>query len=141
MKSRRPSSSLIIAIALFVAACVLGVLAQSRQQAPITIPRARYSDSTPLGGKGLRLLLERLDFRTRVESGVLPAPPKQAKVWLLLDPQTSFSKRESTELLEWVKRGGTLIWASSPHLYSTMSGGIQGGSSVGIEQLRAFQPR
>jgi hypothetical protein len=136
MKNRRPSSTLIIAVTLFVAACVLGVLVQRRDQSPIKIPRARYADSTPLGGKGLRLLLERLHYHTRVEAGVLPAMPREAKVWLLLDPQTGFSARESTQLLEWIKNGGTLIWAATPRERSAMTGNFNALSNTGMAQLR-----
>jgi hypothetical protein len=136
MKNRRPSSSLVIAVTLFIAACVLGVLVQSREQTPIKVPRARYADATPLGGKGLRLLLERLNYRTRVESGVLPAMPQQAKVWLILDYQTGFSARESTQLLKWVKNGGTLIWAATPRERSVMAGNFSALNNTGMAQLR-----
>jgi hypothetical protein len=136
MQRRRPSSTLVIAVALFLAACVLGVLAQSRQQTPIKVPRARYSDSTPLGGKGLRLLLERLNYRTRVEAGVLPSMPQQAKVWLLLDPQTGFSTREGAQLLAWIKNGGTLIWAAPNYSAALMPNNLSSLSNGGLTQLR-----
>ena len=136
MKNRRPSSSLIIAVVLFIVACVLGVLAQSKQQSPLKVPRARAADSTPLGGKGLRLLLNRLNYRTRIETGVLPAMPAQAEVWLILDYQTGFSSRESQQLLQWIENGGTLIWAATPRERSVMSGNFSALSNTGMAHLR-----
>lgn len=62
--------------------------------------------------------------------------PKQAKVWLILDYQTGFSQRESTQLLEWVKSGGTLIWAATPRERSVMAGNFSALNNTGMTQLR-----
>src|SRR5207249_5678797 len=100
---------------LFVAACVIGILAQRRQQPEEQlIPRARWGDRAALGGKGLRLLLERLGYRVQRVDERLPTMPAGAKVWLIFDPQTHFSKAEAEQLLEWVDHGGTLVWAVTP---------------------------
>ena len=133
---KKPSGTLIIAVTLFLSACVLGVVSQQKQQEqPIKIPRARISDATPLGGKGLRLLLERLDLQTRVESRVLSSTPKDARVWILLDPQSGFSSREASQLLSWVGNGGTLIWAATPRQESGFEGDDPWNNS-GLATLR-----
>lgn len=132
----RPSTSVIIAVTLFVAACVLGVLSQGQQQPTGKIPRAEYSDAAPLGGKGLRLLLERLNFRTRRETGVLQSMPRDVRVWVLLDPHTGFSKREAADLLKWVQGGGTLIWAATPREVSMLTGDYAAWHSGGLGALR-----
>ena len=136
----RPSKSLVIAVLLFVVVCVLGAFSQTRQVPQIEAPRAQYSDATPLGGKGLRLLLERLNYRTKLQTGVLQSVPSDAKVWIILDPETGFSNREATALLKWVKGGGTLIWASAPmQPFSVSSGGARDpawADNVGIGKLQ-----
>ena len=132
---KKPSGTLIIAVVLFLSACVLGVLTQQNQQEPVKIPRARFNDATPLGGKGFRLLLERLEFQTRVESRVLTSMPKEAKVWILLDPQTGFTSREAKELSQWIKDGGTLIWATHPSGVSSSGGNYATWNNNGLRVL------
>lgn len=113
MKSR-VSSTHVIAALLFIVACLLGAWGQMKQVPKVKVPRARFDDKTPLGGKGLRLMLERLGYTVKRTDGVLASMPADARVWLLLDPQAGFSKREADDLLKWVKDGGTLIWAATP---------------------------
>jgi hypothetical protein len=83
------------------------------------MPRARFDDATPLGGKGLRLLFQRLGYSVARIDKPLQAMPRGARVWFLLDPQTQFSRREARLLLNWVRAGGTLIWATAPDWAST----------------------
>lgn len=124
----RISNAYFIGITLFLLACIVGVLQQRPPQQTLQIPRAQYTDSTPLGGKGFRLLLEHQEYRTHVTREVLSGIPDEAKIWVLLDPETSFSAREAEELLAWVENGGILIWA--------VSFKRQSRSSTGVEQLR-----
>ncbi|HEX8235855.1 MAG TPA: DUF4350 domain-containing protein [Abditibacteriaceae bacterium] len=98
---------------LFVVACVLGAVSQ-RSRDVTFVPRARFDDATPLGGKGLRLLLSRLGYNVARIDKPLRQMPATARVWFLLDPQTEFSRREARLLLDWVRAGGTLIWATAP---------------------------
>jgi hypothetical protein len=78
----------------------------------VEVPRARFHDASPLGGKGLRLLLERLGYSVKRCDEVLSAMPADARVWILVDPQAGFSKGEASQLLSWVASGHTLIWAT-----------------------------
>lgn len=121
---RRFSSTHFIAVTLFLLACVLGVLSQQQPRQAVQMPRAQYADSTPLGGKGLRLLLERLGYSTSATTKVLSEIPSEAKIWILLDPETRFSTREANQLLAWIKGGGTLIWAVSTPPKLRVSEGI-----------------
>jgi hypothetical protein len=133
----RPSSTHLITALLFVAACVFGAWSQSKRVPQIPVPRAQFNDATPLGGKGLRLLLERLGYTVKREAAVLHGIPADARVWVLLDPQAGFSTREADELLQWVKTGGTLVWAQSPAGVQLWSGGFsQAAGKSGIERLR-----
>jgi hypothetical protein len=137
----RPSSTHVIAALLFLAACVFGAWSQARHAPQIALPRARFNDATPLGGKGLRLVLERLGYTVKRADGVLQSMPADARVWILLDPQTGFSTREADDLLKWINSGGTLVWAQSPLAAQIFNGGIPTLSQVagnsGIVRLRS----
>lgn len=128
----RVSSTHVLAILLFVGACVLGAWSQYRKVPQIEVPRARFNDATPLGGKGLRLMLERLGYEVKREDGVLQSIPADARVWILVDPQAGFTRREADDLLKWVKNGGTLVWAV-PLL--TTNGSAFSSSNSGQQKL------
>ena len=111
---RRPSGIEFTIGFLFVVACVFGVAMQRASQIEPLAPRARFHDASPLGGKGLRLLLARLGYSVQRVDAPLQSVPKDARVWMILDPQTRFTRRESKQLLAWVRTGGTLILACAP---------------------------
>ena len=97
---------------LFAVVVVLGMMTQRANKPNSNFPRARFADKTPLGGKGLHLLLDSQGYKTKLQSNPIKAMPKDAKVWLLLDPQTRLSKSDAKVLLQWVKDGGLLIWSN-----------------------------
>jgi hypothetical protein len=113
---RRPrlNGVFVLITLLFITACALGILVQKSVQPDTEAPRARFHDRTPLGGKGLNLLLLRLGYNVRRIDSKLSAMPRDASVWVLLDPQVRFTQRETQYLLQWVRSGGTLIWACAP---------------------------
>ena len=73
-------------------------------------PSAHFADAKPTGGKGLALMLNKIGYQSKVQDAPLRQMPSDARAWLLLDPQVSFTKREGELLLDWVKAGGTLIY-------------------------------
>jgi len=123
---RKGNAGAVFLTLLFVGACIFSLYTQRRNQTEEPFPRAQWKDDTPLGGKGLRLLLERLGYRVPLMNTRLAAMPKDAGVWLVLDPHTGFSKREGQQLLDWVNNGGTLIWAALN--FSSPSKGLSGSS-------------
>lgn len=131
----RASATPVFAVMLFLAACALGIAEQRRRMDVLPVPRAQWGDATPLGGKGLRLLLQALNYSVKRADAPLMAMPRDARVWLLLDPKTRFSRREAGALLAWVRRGGTLIW-SAPSLLARLALG-EGylGRSAATEHL------
>ena len=133
MKKRRFSSAQIWTVVLLIAAMVIGVTA-FREAETVGAPRALFNDATPLGGKGLRRVLERLGYGVKRQTNRLNAMPADAKVWLLLDPQTQFSRKEGEDLLNWVKNGGTLIWAAPPRNFGFSS--ASNNQSAGLSELR-----
>ncbi len=117
MKSRFNGVYSLIGL-LFAVACGLGILAQRGADNVQTSPRARFGDASPLGGKGLRLLLSRLGYNVKLQNEPLATMPKDARVWVLLDPETRFSDNEANLLIDWVRKGGVLVWACAPGAYS-----------------------
>ena len=59
MKKRRLDPTRLLVGFLIFAVCMIALVTNNERQAE-TLPRARFGDSTPLGGKGLRLGPRRL---------------------------------------------------------------------------------
>lgn len=97
---------------LFAIVVVLGIMAQRNNKPNSKFPRARFEDKTPLGGKGLHLLLDSQGYKTKLQSAPIKAIPSDAKVWLLLDPQATLSGKDAKVLLQWVNDGGLLVWSN-----------------------------
>lgn len=89
----------------------LRIYVLSKAQSPSDYPRALFFDKTPLGGKGLHLLLNNQGYATKLQTAPLKTIPQDARVWLLLDPQAKLSKSDAKTLLQWVDNGGVLVWA------------------------------
>jgi hypothetical protein len=107
-----------------------------QQRAEISNSAARgWNDATPLGGKGLRLLVDKLGYTPRKQTEPLRKMPADAAVWLLLDPETRFPKKEAMLLLDWVKKGGILVFCARPNdNYWTPYGDEP--ESEGVEEVR-----
>lgn len=132
MKRRRVDPTKFAVGFLIFVACLMGLVSNSGRN-PETLPRAQWGDGTPLGGKGLRLVLEQLGYTTALQNEPVQAMPQDAKVWLILDPETRFSKRESSLLLQWVRQGGLLIFCVPPEYLPY--GGNVGPPSAGVKNL------
>jgi hypothetical protein len=87
-------------------------MAQRNNKPDSNFPRARFEDKKPLGGKGLHLLLDGEGYKTKLQSDPLRVIPKDARVWLLLDPQTLLSEKDAKVLLQWINDGGVLVWSN-----------------------------
>ncbi len=138
MKRRQLNPTRLFVGFLIFSVCLLGVLTNSGKQAE-KLPRAQWSDATPLGGKGLRLTLQKLGYSPRLQTQPLQTMPADAKIWLILDPETRFSKSEAKTLLGWVNRGGILLFCVRPQSYffGVPDFGADGASqSEGVETLR-----
>lgn len=97
---------------LFAVVVVLGIMAQRNNKPDSNFPRARFEDKKPLGGKGLHLLLDGEGYKTKLQSDPITVIPKDARVWLLLDPQTLLSEKDAKVLLQWINDGGVLVWSN-----------------------------
>jgi hypothetical protein len=132
MRKRRIDPTRVIVGLIIFLVCVFGLFGNSGKQGN-TLPRAQFSDRTPLGGRGLALMLEKLGYTVNRQRAGLQKMPADAKIWLILDPQTRFSKREEGKLLNWVRQGGTLLFCVRPaNDYSF----VQDKPSEGIEALQ-----
>jgi hypothetical protein len=108
------STHIIIAL-LAVAALGLAWYSSRSQQVELPWPRAAYNDGAPLGGRGYRRVLEWLGYKVARVDTRLAQMPADARVWLILDNRTKFSRAETEMLFKWVEDGGTLIWAAPPN--------------------------
>ncbi len=138
MKRRQLNPIQLFGSFIVLSVCLFVVLSSSGHQAE-KLPRAGWNDATPLGGKGFRLTLDKLGYPTRLQTAALQKMPADAKVWLVLDPETRFSRAESKRLLEWVRRGGILLFCVRPQSYffDAPDFGADGApQSEGVEELR-----
>lgn len=100
-----------LVVGLLVALVIGLALLLTRHGGGDTVPTAHLSDTSPVGGRGLGLVMEKLGYATQSETEPIETVPRDARVWFLLDANTRFSDREATLLLNWVRSGGTLVWA------------------------------
>ena len=109
MRKKTNRSGIYIGVAILALLFLAGYLNRSASYS--AAPSAKFADAKPNGGKGLALMLNRTGYQSKVQDAPLRQMPADAAAWLLLDPQTNFTKREGKQLLDWVKRGGTLIYS------------------------------
>ena len=108
----------------FLVALVVVIALSLSRRGDDTVPTAHLSDTSPVGGRALGLVMERLGYKTQSAGEPLATMPADARVWFLLDANTRFSDREATLLLAWVQAGNTLILAcpaSSSSVWGTSS--------------------
>lgn len=138
MKRRKGNPLLFVIGFLVFCLGLLGTATNKGKQAE-TLPRAQWSDATPLGGKGLRLLLQNLGYTPKLQRQTLQSMPPDAKIWLILDPETRFSAPEAQKLLDWTKKGGILLFCVRPQasFFGVFAPGMDSEEqSQGIETLR-----
>ncbi len=99
-----------VIVGLLVAFILVIAVLASRDEGGEWWPSTRLNDSTPRGGRALGLVMENMGYATQVQDAPLSKMPSDARVWLLLDYQTTFSDREADALLDWVRQGGVLFW-------------------------------
>jgi hypothetical protein len=90
---------------LFVIACILGALSQGSRDVSF-LPRARFDDATPLGGKGCACCWRDWGIKWRALTSLCARCQERARV-VPARSQTRFSRREARLLLNWVRAGGT----------------------------------
>jgi len=98
-------------VGALVALVVIIALVLSKREGSEDSPPVHLSDSSPVGGRGLALVLQKLGYGTNNVDEPINAMPSDARVWCLLDSKTTFSSREADLLLSWVRGGGTLFYA------------------------------
>jgi len=98
-------------VGALVALVVIIALALSNRGGGEDSPPVHLRDTSPIGGRGLALVLEKLGYATDSVNEPISAMPSDARVWCLLDSKTTFSSREADSLLAWVRGGGTLFYA------------------------------
>ena len=107
MKRRFDPTKLVLAI-LILGVAIIGF---NLKRAPTEYrsPPVSFGDRSPVGGFGLSFVLDNTGFVAKKATQRLEKVPSDAKVWLLLDPETRFSRKEAEDLLGWIKKGNTLV--------------------------------
>lgn len=136
MKQRKDKTLWIIGLITVFLICIAAVLNNSNNEGS-ELPRAQFGDGSPTGGKGLQLLLQRQGYTAKPVYEPQNQVPKDANVWLILDPQTSFSSKEANQLLTWVRSGGLLIFCSDAQTEDFSSFSRQRNKSSGTSLLRS----
>ncbi|BCM91276.1 hypothetical protein IAD21_03142 [Abditibacteriota bacterium] len=152
---KRISRTQFIVGSLIAIIVIIAVLA-SGSEGGAWWPPTHLNDTTPAGGRALGLVMERMGYATQAQNRPLSRMPADARVWFLLDSQTTFSDREADDLLAWVKKGGILFWVppdnesnffgdsnSHPgvdHLQKKLGAGRSGMPSFDASQLPKMRP-
>lgn len=104
----RENSSALLLLLLLVAVTSIATYWQLRQETDY--PPLATASPDPQGARALLLWSEALEYETIVETPRAFAPPEQATLSLVLEPQVpGISDTEWQVLEEWVQGGGTLI--------------------------------
>ncbi len=138
MKRRKLDPTRLFVGFLIFSVCLLAIFTHNGQQAE-QLPRAQWGDKSPLGGEGFRLTLQKLGYSTQLQTSPLQKIPANAKIWLIIDPETRISTLEAKKLLDWVKKGGILLFCVRPQSYffgAPTLGADAGAQSEGVETLR-----
>ncbi len=109
-------------VGLLIALVVGIAFVAARHEGGDPSPPVHPRDASPEGGRALALVLERMGYTVQTQAAPLQQMPSDARVWLLLDSGTTFSDKEADALLEWVRKGGTLLWVPPSYSYSVTSG-------------------
>lgn len=138
MKRRKIDATRFVVGFLIFLVALLAIATNNEKQAE-TLPRAQWGDKTPLGGQGLRLTLQKLGYAPKLQRETMQIMPRDAKIWLILDPETRFSLQEAKILLNWVQKGGVLLFCVRPQANFwgfTTHGADSSEQSEGVEKLR-----
>jgi hypothetical protein len=108
MRTGRRGRPAILLLALLVLGAVLAQLAAG--SGPTGGPPLASDDAGPTGALALSLWIARLGYPVRRLSGTRATPDDGVRVLFVLDPTRRFTRAESTALLDWVRRGGTLVY-------------------------------
>lgn len=100
--------------ALMLVAILFALITSPGGQRSVLDPRASSFRATPHGSLGLFLLLEELEVPTARRTTALVEGDPLPGALALLAPTEALSPAEVEALLDWVDRGGKLIYAAAP---------------------------
>lgn len=108
LQSLRKNAAALLLILLLVVTTVLATFWQLRQESDR--PALATFSTDPQGGRALMLWAQALGYQTTADTLSVFAPPNDARLAFILEPQLpGISEAEWEPLEEWVERGGTLV--------------------------------
>ncbi|HUX88112.1 MAG TPA: DUF4350 domain-containing protein [Chloroflexota bacterium] len=122
-------------ILLLVIGAVLGTIADERNSSGPAQPPLSSTDAGPGGALALALWLERLGYGVERIQGEQSVPDASIDLAFVLDPSDPFSRQDAQAMLNWVRRGGTLVYVLPPFPIQFTDGASTAGTSL-ADQLR-----
>jgi hypothetical protein len=117
MSFARRHRAIIALVVLLVVGAILAQVAATRNQANPDSPALDSRDASPTGALALALWLEQLGYRVDRLEGSASSPSDIVRYLFVLRPTRQFSRSDSRAVLDWIRRGGTLVYV--PSLFST----------------------
>jgi hypothetical protein len=128
---RRNRATIALVLLLAIGAVIAQVAAnRDAAQRGGTILSSR--DASPRGSLALALWLERLGYRVSQLAGAASTPDDTIRYLFVLRPTTRVTQTEARAVINWVRRGGTLVYV--PSLVPTFGAtGVDVGDGLGGE--------
>ena len=125
---KRNRAGLFLALLPLVGA-VLGTIAAERNGSGPTQPPLSSQSASPNGALALALWLNRLGYQVETIQGEQSVPDATIKLAFVLEPSDPFSRDDAQAILDWVRRGGTLVYVLPPFSTRLTAGeaGARGG--------------
>lgn len=127
----RHRASLVLSLLLVGGAICAELVAQRSGTGP-GAPALSSRDAGPTGALALALWLEKLGYDVRRIEGTEAWPLESDEVLFILRPRRGFDRAEAQGILEWVRRGGVLIYVPSPVVRMDPASG-RGGDGLADE--------
>ncbi len=103
----------IVLVVLLVAGAIIAQIAGDRAVQGRGGPALSSTDAGPTGALALALWLEQLGFRVDRPASGGPSPSDSVRYFFVLHPTQRVSQDDARSVVEWVRRGGTLVYVPS----------------------------
>jgi Domain of unknown function (DUF4350) len=134
----RRNRATIALVLLLVIGAIIAQVAADRDASQRGEAVLSSRDASPRGSLALALWLERLGYRVSQLAGAVSTPDDTIRYLFVLRPTTRLTQTEARAIVNWVRRGGTLVYV--PSLIPTFGAtGVDVGDGLGSELDVALQ--
>lgn len=128
----RRNREIVALVLLLVLGAVVAQVAANRDAAGRQGPILSSRDANSTGALALALWLERLGYRVTQLEGSRSSPDDTVRYLFVLKPANRFSRADASAVINWIRRGGTLLYVPSI-VPSFGSVGVGPGDGLGAE--------